>query len=133
MYLWGDKDNDIDIDIDVDLLGNGISDTTLGVYFHPIYPIESRTMKTKEGLMQESHKTADEDSPRSRFVKMANTRVNRVLEDLRLVGKLSSDRYEYGPEDVRRIVDALQGAVDAARMELENRPSARTDLTIIPE
>jgi hypothetical protein len=77
-------------------------------------------------------KTATDD-PRARFVRAANTRVNRAVDDIRIVGKLSSDRYEYGPDDVRRIIDALLGAVENARLQLENRPTGKADVRIIPD
>lgn len=78
-------------------------------------------------------KTTPEETARSRFVKAANTRVGRALDDIRIVGKLSSDRYEYGPEDVERIINALTKAVDLARLQLENRAGGHADYRVIPE
>jgi hypothetical protein len=53
---------------------------------------------------------------RSKFVELANNRVNRAIKDIRLIGNLSNkSAYEYGEEDIRKIVRALQREVDAMR------------------
>ncbi|TPL03745.1 MULTISPECIES: hypothetical protein [unclassified Mesorhizobium] len=53
---------------------------------------------------------------RASFVKLANQRVNRALEQIRLVGNLSNRAaYEFSEEDARRIVKALQKAVEGTR------------------
>lgn len=76
--------------------------------------------------MAEEEKASSSESPRIRFIRTAERRVNQALDDIRIVGKLSSERYEYGPDDVRHIIDALTGAVENCRIQLENRPSRQT-------
>ncbi|TIL38588.1 MAG: hypothetical protein E5Y82_13935 [Mesorhizobium sp.] len=53
---------------------------------------------------------------RASFVKLANQRVNKALDQIRLVGNLSNrGAYEFSEEDARKIVKALQRAVEATR------------------
>ena len=53
---------------------------------------------------------------RSKFVKLAEARVNRAIKDVRLIGNLANrSAYDYEEEDVRKMFRALQKEFDAAR------------------
>ena len=53
---------------------------------------------------------------RGKFVELANARVNRVINDMRLIGNLSNrSAYEYTDEDVRKITRALQRELDVVK------------------
>ena len=53
---------------------------------------------------------------RAKFVELANQRVNKAVDQLRLVGNLSNrSAYEFTDEDVRKIVKALQKAIDTTK------------------
>jgi hypothetical protein len=53
---------------------------------------------------------------KANFVRLAESRVSRVLKDIRLIGNLSNrSAYEYSEEDVRKIFKALQREIDAAK------------------
>ena len=53
---------------------------------------------------------------RSKFVDLANQRVNKAIDQLRLIGNLSNRAaYDYTDDDVRKIIKALQRALDAAK------------------
>lgn len=53
---------------------------------------------------------------RQKFIKLANQRVNRAIEQIRLIGNLSNKAaYEFSEEDVRKITKALQKSVDATK------------------
>ncbi|TPG42801.1 hypothetical protein EAH79_02795 [Sphingomonas koreensis] len=53
---------------------------------------------------------------RSKFVQLANQRVTKALDQIRLVGNLSNRAaYEFTDEDTKKIVKALQRAVDTAK------------------
>jgi hypothetical protein len=55
---------------------------------------------------------------RSKFVELANKRTNRAIRDLRLIGNLSNRAaYQYGEEDVRKIVRALQKEIDTIKQK----------------
>ena len=62
---------------------------------------------------------------RAKFVQLANNRVNRALNDIRLIGNLSNkSAYEYTDEDVKKIVRALQREVDVMRGRFGSTGSA---------
>jgi mRNA-degrading endonuclease HigB of HigAB toxin-antitoxin module len=51
-------------------------------------------------------------SKRERFVRVAERRTNNALTDLRLLGNCSNrQNYEFTPEDVKRIFQALDSEV----------------------
>lgn len=53
---------------------------------------------------------------RAKFVQLANQRVTRAIDQIRLVGNLSNRAaYEFTEEDSKKIVKALQRAVDTAK------------------
>lgn len=53
---------------------------------------------------------------RGKFVKLANQRVSKAIDQIRLIGNLSNRAaYEFTEDDARKIVKALQKAVDAAK------------------
>tara|TARA_Y100000593_G_scaffold88394_1_gene170611 strand:- start:1161 stop:1406 length:246 start_codon:yes stop_codon:yes gene_type:complete len=59
---------------------------------------------------------------RKRFVKVAEFRVNRVLEYFRLIGNLSNkNNYSYTDDDVAKIRIALQNKLDETMELLEDR------------
>ena len=56
---------------------------------------------------------------RAKFVQLANQRVNKAIDQLRLVGNLGNRAaYDYTEEDARKIVKALQKACDATKSKL---------------
>ena len=62
---------------------------------------------------------------RAKFVELANKRVNRALNDLRLVGNLANTgAYEYTEEDARKIVRAIQREVDQLKTKFNGTTSA---------
>ncbi len=53
---------------------------------------------------------------RDKFVGLATKRVNRAVNDIRLIGNLSNrSAYEYGEEDSKKIIRALQRELDSIR------------------
>jgi len=53
---------------------------------------------------------------RAKFVQLANQRVNKALDQIRLVGNLSNRAaYDFTDEDTKKIVKALQRAVDTTK------------------
>jgi hypothetical protein len=52
---------------------------------------------------------------RTKFVQLAEARVGRAMNDIRLIGNLSNrGAYAYADDDVRKIFKALQKELDAA-------------------
>jgi hypothetical protein len=53
---------------------------------------------------------------RAKFVQLANQRVNRAIDQIRLVGNLANrNAYEYSDEDWRKIIKALQKSLDRTK------------------
>lgn len=53
---------------------------------------------------------------RAKFIELAESRVNRTIKDIRLIGNLSNrSAYEYTEEDVKKVFKALQRELGAAR------------------
>ena len=59
---------------------------------------------------------------RTRFVALAEKRVTRALNDIRLIGNLSNrSNYTYTDEDARKICKALRDAVEEVRNRFERK------------
>lgn len=62
------------------------------------------------------------ENDRSKFVDLAEKRVRRALKDLKLIGNLSNrSNYSYTNEDVKKIVRALQNAVNEVKARFERK------------
>jgi hypothetical protein len=62
---------------------------------------------------------------RSKFVELANKRVNRVLKDMALVANLANRRnYEYDDDQAQRIVRALQNELDVIKHSFNHKGSS---------
>ena len=58
---------------------------------------------------------------RAKFVELAQSRVNRAISDIRLVGNLANrTNYEFDAEDSKKIVRALQREVDALKARFDD-------------
>jgi len=56
------------------------------------------------------------ENDREKFVSLANSRVNRALKDIQLIGNLSNrSNYDYTAEDVDKILKALSKAVQECK------------------
>jgi hypothetical protein len=55
---------------------------------------------------------------RKKFVELAEARVNKTINDIRLIGNLANkSAYDFDEEDVKKIFRALQKATDAAKQK----------------
>lgn len=56
----------------------------------------------------------------SKFVELANKRVNRAIKDIQLVGNLANrTNYEYSEEQAKKILKALQQEVDVLKQAFQ--------------
>lgn len=63
---------------------------------------------------------------RDRFVRLAEARVPKAMHSIRIIGNLANTgNYEYSEEDVRKIVGALQGAVNDLKRQFRDQGSER--------
>ena len=60
------------------------------------------------------------DEKRDKFTRLANNRVNIVLDKLRLIGNLSDKRYyEYSERDVKQIISSIQKECSSVKNRFE--------------
>jgi len=53
---------------------------------------------------------------RAKFVELAQNRVNKTIQNIRLIGNLANrSNYDFDEEDARKIVKALQREVDSLK------------------
>lgn len=66
------------------------------------------------------------EDDRKKFVLLAEKRVTRALNDIRLIGNLSNrSNYKYTEEDARKICKALREAVEEVRARFERKGDDR--------
>lgn len=62
-----------------------------------------------------------EPQSRKKFVELAEKRVTRAIKDIRLIGNLSNrSNYTYTEADVRKIMKALKGELDALKARFDS-------------
>ncbi|ERY75303.1 TPA: hypothetical protein ACHP3V_006027 [Pseudomonas aeruginosa] len=65
------------------------------------------------------------EEKREKFVRLAEQRVNRALNDLRLIGNLSNRAaYEFNDDDIKKIFRAIQKELDQAKSRFSDSESA---------
>ncbi len=63
-----------------------------------------------------------------KFKDLATTRVRRVIKDLQLVGNLAnSSNYEYTPQQVKKIMKAINTEVRALKLRFESGGEVEED------
>lgn len=60
------------------------------------------------------------ETPREKFIRLANARVQKAISAINLVGQLASPRYDYTDRDVDAIVTVLKAELDKASAQLKN-------------
>ena len=59
---------------------------------------------------------------RENFVRLAEARVSRALDSIRVIGNLSNrSNYEYDDQDVKKIIKTLQDEVAKVKIKLESK------------
>lgn len=62
---------------------------------------------------------------REKFVRLAEQRVNRALNDIRLIGNLSNrSAYSFSDEDIKKIFKTLQKELDQAKTRFSDAENA---------
>lgn len=66
--------------------------------------------------MTEKEKTLFKENKRKKFLELANSRVNKTLTGIKLIGNLSrKNNYEYSEKDVKTIFNALEQELKTAK------------------
>jgi hypothetical protein len=64
---------------------------------------------------------------RENFIRLAESRVTRAIESLRIIGNLSNrSNYEYDEEDVKKIVNTLQEEISSLKNQFKIRNEKST-------
>jgi len=59
---------------------------------------------------------------RDNFIRLAEARVTRAIESMRVIGNLSNrSNYEYDDEDVRKIITTLQAELTALKAQFKTK------------
>jgi len=59
---------------------------------------------------------------RDNFIRLAEARVTRAIDSMRVIGNLSNrSNYEYGDEDVRKIITTLQAELTALKAQFKTK------------
>jgi len=63
---------------------------------------------------------------RDNFIRLAEGRVTRAIDSIRVIGNLSNrSNYEYTEEDSKRIIDALQSEISALKVQFKPKATAK--------
>mgnify|MGYP001288566777 CR=1 FL=1 len=66
--------------------------------------------------MTEKERTLFKENKRKKFLELANSRVNKTLTGIKLIGNLSrKNNYEYSEKDVKTIFNALEQELKTAK------------------
>ena len=67
------------------------------------------------------------ETKHDKFKRIASTRANRILNDLRLLSNCSNKSdYDYSQEDVRKIFNAIDSELKRTKMMFESKKKKRT-------
>ncbi|QBZ82367.1 hypothetical protein GHNINEIG_00397 [Hydrogenovibrio crunogenus] len=69
---------------------------------------------------------------KTKFVELANNRVNRTIKDLRLIGNLANkNNYEYDDAQTNKIIKVLQDELDEVKRKFDsNRSGLKKDFKL---
>lgn len=71
---------------------------------------------------------------RNRFVRLAENRVSRAINSIRLIGNLSNkSNYSYTDADVRAIISALQSEINNLKGQFNKKDSRSSDQFRLPK
>lgn len=60
------------------------------------------------------------NAKREKFIRLAESRVNKALNDIRLIGNLSNkNNYDYDKSDVNKIISTLEQEVRSVKKKFE--------------
>lgn len=70
-------------------------------------------------------KKSSGNTKRENFIRLAESRVTRAIESLRIIGNLSNrSNYEYDEEDVKKIINTLQDELTSLKNQFKIRSTS---------
>jgi len=70
------------------------------------------------------------ESKADKFKRLASKRVVNAIQKVELIANLSASSYESTPEDVAKILSALQGSVDKVKAAFSRQKIEKTDFKL---
>ncbi|MBQ6876209.1 MAG: hypothetical protein IJN46_08255 [Lachnospiraceae bacterium] len=71
------------------------------------------------------------ESKSERFVRIAESRVNKIIKMIKLLGNLSGSNYEYTSEQIAHIFSVLQSELNHARMQYYETKKKRRRFSLV--
>lgn len=63
------------------------------------------------------------NAKRENFIRLAEGRVTRAIDSIRVIGNLSNrSNYEYTEADSKKIIDALQREINSLKIQFKPKP-----------
>lgn len=73
----------------------------------------------------------DKETKSDRFKRLAEKRVKRVLEDIRIVSNLSNRvLYDYTPDQLKKVLGAIRDALSKAEARFKGEEREETDFKL---
>jgi len=70
------------------------------------------------------------ESKSDKFKRLASKRVVNAIQKVELITNLAAPSYEYTPEQVEKILGALQGSVDKVKAAFSKQKIEKTDFRL---
>ena len=70
------------------------------------------------------------ESKSDKFKRLASKRVVNAIQKIELITNLAAPSYEYTPEEVTKILTALQGSVDKVKAAFAKQKIEKTTFTL---
>jgi len=81
--------------------------------------------------MEESEvKNVEGESKSDKFKRLATKRVKNAISKVELIANLAGSSYEYTPEEVEKILTALQGSVDKVRAAFSKQKIVKSTFSL---
>jgi len=75
-------------------------------------------------------KDVEGESKSAKFKRLASKRVVNAISKVELIANLAAPSYEYTPEEVAKILNALQGSVDKVKAAFSKQKIEKTDFKL---
>ena len=94
--------------------------------------MEDNEVKNVEGESTEESvvKNVEGESKSDKFKRLATKRVKNAISKVELIANLSGSGYEYTPEEVEKILNALQGSVDKVKAAFSKQKITKTEFEL---
>ena len=94
--------------------------------------MEENEVKNVEGESREESevKNVEGESKSDKFKRLATKRVKNAISKVELITNLAGSSYEYTPEEVEKILNALQGSVDKVKAAFSNEKITKSEFEL---